>query len=238
MSNDLDAPLWLVIPAAGQGQRLGGHIPKQYQPLAGVPMLQRTLDRLLSVEGVAGAVVVLAEADEHWQRLDASRYRRVHTSVGGENRSDSVLSGLHHVLKNASRDAWVLVHDAARPLVALSDINRLTTSVYNSGAIGGLLATPVQDTLKKADNYCCVEQTINRSGLWQAQTPQMFRVGQLLEALQESDQAITDEASAMEQAGHEPQLVEALLPNFKITRSMDMLVAEALLGYNEALNLT
>lgn len=230
MSSDLDAPLWLVVPAAGQGQRLGGQIPKQYQKLAGMPMLQRTLDRLLQVPGVAGAVVVLAKGDEHWHRLDASQDPRVHTCTGGENRSDSVLSGLQYVLEQATAESWVLVHDAARPLVALSDIRRLTTTVYNTGAVGGLLATPVQDTLKRADDYCCVEQTVDRSGLWQAQTPQMFRAGQLRDALLASDQAITDEASAMEQAGHDPQLVEALEPNLKITRPMDMQMAHAFLA--------
>jgi 2-C-methyl-D-erythritol 4-phosphate cytidylyltransferase len=96
--------------------------------------------------------------------------------------------------------------------------------------VGGLLATPVQDTLKRADDYCCVERTVNRNGLWQAQTPQMFRVGQLLDALSAADSSVTDDASAMEQLGYEPQLVEALQPNFKITRPMDMQLADTLLG--------
>jgi 2-C-methyl-D-erythritol 4-phosphate cytidylyltransferase len=133
------------------------------------------------------------------------------------------------ILELTASDSWVLVHDAARPLVALSDIQRLTSTIYNTGAVGGLLATPVQDTLKKADDYCCVEQTVNRQQLWQAQTPQLFRAGPLLSALESAGEAVTDEASAMEHAGHDPQLVEALQPNFKITRPVDMRLAELLL---------
>ncbi|MFK7892012.1 MAG: 2-C-methyl-D-erythritol 4-phosphate cytidylyltransferase [Granulosicoccus sp.] len=229
MSSELDAPLWVVVPAAGQGLRFGAELPKQYLRLAGLPMLQHTLSRLLSIPGLTGLVAVIARDDDNWQGIHARHDERVHTSTGGFERADSVASGLQYILQKTTPNSWVLVHDAARPLVALSDIRRLTTTVYNSGAVGGLLATPVQDTLKRADNYCCVDQTIDRYGLWQAQTPQMFRAGQLYEALLAADQVVTDEASAMESAGYEPQLVEALQPNFKITRPMDMKLAEALL---------
>lgn len=234
MSNNLDAPLWAVVPAAGSGQRMGGELPKQYQSLAGKTMLEHTLSRLLSVPGMAGVVTVVAAQDVHWQSIGCRSDSRVHTCTGGEQRSDSVAAGLGRVLELSTSDTWVLVHDAARPLVALSDIQRLTNAVYNSGAVGGLLATPVQDTLKKADDYYCVEQTINRNELWQAQTPQMFRAGQLLEALTSVDSSITDDASAMEQSGHQPQLVEALEPNFKITRPMDMQLAQRLFASMES----
>lgn len=230
MSNNLDTPLWALIPAAGQGLRLGGHVPKQYQLLAGSPMLAHSLQRMLAVPGLAGAVAVLAANDEHWQATIGQTDPRVHTCTGGAERADSVRAGLRHILDLTASDSWVMVHDAARPLVALSDIQRLTSTIYNSGAVGGLLATPVQDTLKKADDYYCVEQTISRQQLWQAQTPQLFRAGPLLSALDSAGEVVTDEASAMEHAGHDPQLVEALQPNFKITRPVDMQLAELLLA--------
>lgn len=265
------------MPAAGYGERMGGVTPKQYLNLAGQSMLQRTLSRLLGVPDLHGIVVALAPDDEHWSEVPASNDPLIHTTSGGQTRADSVISGLQYVLSNAPDTTWVMVHDAARPLVSLSDIQRLYNAVYNSGAIGGILATPVHDTLKKADEYYCIEQTVSRQSLWQAQTPQLFRAGELLHALSQAmlppmardtneselatsvgDSAvvhehnmlraekgndrevrgpgghareipITDEASAMERLGHEPLLVEALEPNFKITRPGDLLIAAAII---------
>lgn len=227
------------MPAAGYGERMGGVTPKQYLNLAGESMLQRTLSRLLGVPDLQGIVVALAPDDKHWPLVPASKDPLVHAAPGGRTRADSVVSGLQYVLSKAPGTTWVMVHDAARPLVSLSDIQRLYSAVYNSGAVGGILATAVQDTLKKADEYHCIEQTISRQNLWQAQTPQLFRAGELLGALTQAKSApeermtnqmpITDEASAMERLGHEPLLVEALEPNFKITRPRDLLVAAAII---------
>lgn len=229
----LDTPLWVIVPAAGSGQRLGGHIAKQYQLLDGTSMLERTLDSMLDIPGFSGAVVVLASDDTQWQTLLRDADPRIHTTVGGNTRAESVLAGIDYVLQQTPLDTWLMVHDAARPLVASSDIQRLINVVFNSGVIGGLLATPVHDTLKRADEYASVEQTVERTDLWQAQTPQMFRAGDLHQALTQAmsthPEAITDEASAMELAGHQPQLVEALQPNFKITRPVDWEMATALL---------
>lgn len=229
----LDTPVWIVVPAAGSGQRMGGACAKQYQLLDGVTMLERTINQMLVIPGVEAVVVALAEDDKHWQKLQCASDPRVRTVNGRETRAGSVLAGIDEVLQHAKADTWVMVHDAARPLVATSDIQRLVNAVYNSGAVGGLLATPVHDTLKRADNYAGVVQTVDRAGLWQAQTPQLFRVGPLHEALEramnQDDCIITDEASAMEQAGHQPLLVEALQPNFKITRPVDLHLASALL---------
>lgn len=235
---------WMVVPAAGLGERMGGDTPKQYLDLNGRSVLQTTLEKLLQVPEVAGIVVVLSAHDTQWTTVDAGRDPRVHIATGGQTRADSVLSGLRFVMNEAPSDTWVLVHDAARPLIHLSDVKRLTDAVCNSGAIGGILATPVQDTLKKADEYCCIERTVSRQHLWQAQTPQMFRAGQLFEALQSVGQLLppagdegmdrrsplTDEASAMEGLGHEPLLVEALRPNIKITRPVDLSMVRALLN--------
>ena len=234
---------WIVVPAAGSGERMGGTTPKQYLNLNGQSVLQVTLERLLSVPLVQGVVVVLAADDARWSQISTGQDSRIHIATGGESRSDSVLSGLRYVMEHATADTWVLVHDAARPLIHSSDVQRLTDAVCNSGAVGGILATPVHDTLKKADEYCCIERTVSRQSLWQAQTPQMFRVAQLAEALQSAGQgasvdasgdtdprtSLTDEASAMEGLGHEPLLVEALRPNLKITRPVDLEIARALL---------
>ena len=196
-------------------------------------MLERSLNSMLAIAGVAGVVVVLSPDDTYWHTLETSRNEKVHTAPGGETRADSVQAGIDCVLQHANSDTWVMVHDAARPLVAVSDVQRLVNAVYNSGAPGGLLATPVHDTLKKADEYAGVLDTVERRNLWQAQTPQLFRAGPLHDALcsalANSNAAVTDEASAMELAGHQPLLVEALQPNFKITRPVDWQLATALL---------
>ncbi|MDB4223309.1 2-C-methyl-D-erythritol 4-phosphate cytidylyltransferase [Granulosicoccus sp.] len=230
---------WIVVPAAGFGERIGGVTPKQYLTLGEQSVLQVTLSQLLQVPDVEGIVVVLAADDSLWSSVPASADPRIHTCIGGDTRADSVVAGLKYVSKKTPVDTWVFVHDAARPLIHLSDVQRLSDAVYNSGAVGGILAARVQDTLKQADEYYYIERSVSRESLWQAQTPQLFKVGALLDALQsalsnnESDDTsitVTDEASAMEYAGHEPLLVEALQPNFKITRPVDLRIATAILN--------
>jgi len=238
--------IWAVVPAAGEGSRLSASLPKQYLELNGRCLLQRTVDTLIHVQGVAGVVVVLASDDAYWATLPASKYKRVKTCVGGATRAESVLSGLLKVTEqDTSENVMALVHDAARALTSVADIERLIKLVADAPEQGGLLAVPVQDTLKRAgptptaslDTH--VEITINRANLWQAQTPQLFRAASLRDALQANPDAIdsgaiTDEASAMELAGYKPLLVEALQPNFKITRAVDLELAKALVGASES----
>lgn len=248
MSAFLDTTLWAVIPAAGIGERMGAGLPKQYLSLGDASILQRTVDRLLRIADLQGVIVVLAADDSRWAELPASSHNRVYTCIGGASRAQSVVSGLQYLSTLSSDNSWVLVHDAARPLVALSDIQRLLSAVYNSGSEGGILAVPVHDTLKKSDEFNAIEQTVSRHDLWLAQTPQLFRCGQLLSALQKAVSlaqlregtenrvenrlpAVTDEASAMELAGFSPLLVEALQPNFKITRPADLQLAEAFISH-------
>lgn len=246
----MNEPRWIVVPAAGIGERMGGQTPKQYLTLGSTSVLQATLSRLLQVPDVSGIVVVLSADDTLWPTIKAGSDPKVHTTIGGTSRAESVAAGLQFVLSKCKPDTWVLVHDAARPLIQVSDVQRLSDAVYNSGAVGGILATPVQDTLKQASEYYGIECTINRETLWQAQTPQLFRVGDLAEAIEKaiaddkkaaqvsgefddpdnSFMPLTDEASAMERLGHEPLLVEALQPNFKITRPVDLRIANALLN--------
>ncbi|NND92251.1 MAG: 2-C-methyl-D-erythritol 4-phosphate cytidylyltransferase [Granulosicoccus sp.] len=230
-------PLWMVVPAAGSGSRLGADVPKQYAMLSGQSMLQHTLSRLVQVPDVAGIVVCLAVNDAHWPEVDAANHPLIHATPGGQTRAASVAAGLRFILDRSAEDTWVLVHDAARPLVSLTDIKRLTDAVYNSGAIGGILATRVQDTLKRADTACYVQGTVSRRDLWQAQTPQLFRAGELFAALQSISNSgvvaeeITDESSVMERSGYEPLLVESLQPNLKVTRPTDLLLARVLLQH-------
>jgi 2-C-methyl-D-erythritol 4-phosphate cytidylyltransferase len=244
--------LWGVIPAAGSGERMHSQLPKQYLSLIGVPVLQRAIDVLLGVPSVSDVVVVLSADDTHWPTLAASSDPRVHTATGGRLRAESVLAGISAVRQRVGDEAWVLVHDAARPLLATADVQRLISEVMQAGAIGGLLAVPVQDTLKQASETQGCLRTVSRASLWQAQTPQLFRAGQLGDALvsalafeqpgdgQQSPLSepalppITDEASALERLGYQPLLVEALEANFKITRPADVVVAEALLKRSAA----
>lgn len=231
--------LWGVIPAAGSGQRMQSEVPKQYLALSGKAVLQRSIETLLAVRGLQAVVVALPTADcPSFRQLDACGDPRVQRVTGAAERAGSVAAGVAAVRRQAGDDVWVLVHDAARPLVALADIHRLIETVLASGAVGGLLGRPVQDTLKRAASGPVSERTVSRDGLWQAETPQLFRAGDLGDALaaglaamaDDRQVQITDEASALERLGRFPLLVEARSPNPKITRPADLLLAEALLG--------
>lgn len=241
--------LWAVVPAAGFGTRLPSDCPKQYLELNGRCLLQRSIDTLTQLPAVRGVVVVLSKDDTLWSTLPASKSSRVLTTIGGASRAESVVAGVKLVCESAIDDnAMVMVHDAARAMTSVEDIKRLIQQVNLAPEHGGLLATKVQDTLKRAKasaekqqspvESSVVESTVNRAGLWQAQTPQMFRAKVLLASLLENQQAIaagdiTDEACAMENSGFAPVLVEALDPNFKITHARDLDMALALTEQRE-----
>lgn len=225
-----EAPLWCVVPAAGHGRRFGSEVPKQYMPLAGQPLLVRTLDRLAAHPRIAGLMVVLAEGDPLWPAFPQIGGKPVLTAVGGAERADSVLAGLRALPDAVSGETFVLVHDAARPCVRLKDIGRLIRLA--SAADGGLLAAPLRDTLKQADAGHRSRGTEPRDSRWRAFTPQMFRRAALTEALQQASDAgvaVTDEAMAMERAGIAPLLVEGAEDNIKITTRADLALAEFLL---------
>jgi len=222
-------PFWLVIPAAGSGQRIGGDVPKQYQSLAGVPLLQRTLDVFLPIPGLQGVIVALHPQDQHFSSLPAARNPLLKTVVGGAERADSVLNALVFLSKTARSEDWILVHDAARPLVQAADVMAMLQAL--SGTEGGIMAVPVSDTIKQVSERT-ITATRDRSSLWQAQTPQMFRLGALLFALQQAqqqDRVVTDEASALEAVGVMPQVFAGKRSNLKITVPEDWQLAEALL---------
>jgi 2-C-methyl-D-erythritol 4-phosphate cytidylyltransferase len=219
---------WAIIPAAGVGKRMQADRPKQYLSLGNKTVLEHTLDRLLSMPAISGAVVAISEGDEYWPALNYQSDKPLLIARGGKERSDSVLNALQLLQQQAGKQTvWVLVHDAARPCVRTADIQRLIEQA--STEQGGLLALPVRDTMKRAGPADAIDHTVEREGLWHALTPQMFRLDLLLAALLQAQQqhlSITDDASAMELAGYAPQLIEAHEDNIKITRAFDLQLAQ------------
>jgi 2-C-methyl-D-erythritol 4-phosphate cytidylyltransferase len=220
--------IWAVVPAAGAGRRMSNNIPKQYLPLGEKTVLEHSLDALLACRQLAGVVVVLSEDDVYWQDIQP-RYldQQLETATGGAERCHSVLNGLLQLDGRAAEDDWVLVHDAARPCVRQTDIDRLITTLSTS-TDGGLLGVPVADTMKQVDSENCITATVARESLWHAYTPQMFRKGMLQSALQlaiDNVRLVTDEASAMELAGYQPCMVQGQRDNIKITVPSDLELA-------------
>jgi 2-C-methyl-D-erythritol 4-phosphate cytidylyltransferase len=221
--------LHALIPAAGRGARYGGDLPKQYLALGGATMLEHAIAALLADSRIDRVVVVVAPDDA---RIDALRLdARVHVArVGGDSRAASVRAGLDALHGLAAADDWVLVHDAARPCLSPRDLAALINQVA-ADAVGGLLAQPLADTLKRGEGGR-VAVTLDRSGLWRAATPQMFRIGLLRRALDAPGvlETVTDEASAVEQLGLAPLLVVCQATNLKVTTADDLPLACAILG--------
>ncbi|TBW54458.1 2-C-methyl-D-erythritol 4-phosphate cytidylyltransferase [Marinobacter halodurans] len=219
---------WLVVPAAGIGQRMQADRPKQYLQLRQRYILDITLSRLLDTGLFAGAMVPLHPDDRWFVGSDSASDARILTCTGGGDRSDSVLSGLDALAGRLSDDDWVLVHDVARPCVAAEDIRRLIVGL-GEGDIGGLLAAPVSDTIKRqAADADSVSETVDRRALWRAFTPQQFRYGLLRTALgraRDRGVAVTDESSALEAMGYAPKLVRGRTDNIKITVPEDLPLA-------------
>jgi len=228
--------VWVVIPAAGVGKRMKADRPKQYLPLFGKTVLEHTLQRFMTHPNVVGIVLVVQEDDPYWAALEPliNTDKPLHIANGGKERADSVCNGLQmlHNTLNIPNDSWVLVHDAARPCVTHEEITRLLKTVQqHPQTVGGLLALPVRDTMKRQQianpnqTSVLVSHTEEREGLWHALTPQMFRLGTLLEALSQAlitQQMMTDEASVIEWRGFSPLLIEGFASNLKITRPADL----------------
>ena len=220
--------LHAVVPAAGIGSRMRADIPKQYLPLAGKPVIEQTLERLLQVPGLGRVAVAISATDTSWPSLAISSHERIVRVNGGRERADSVLSGLRTLRQEGHDDDWVLVHDAARPCVRLEEIAQLIETCTSNNQ-GGILAMPVHDTMKRSDSRNRILETVPRENLWHACTPQLFRLGELSDAIANAlgtGYAVTDEASAMEHAGPQPLLVECSVTNIKITRPDDLALAE------------
>jgi len=222
-------PCHVLLPCAGTGTRAGTAMPKQYQPIAGQPMVMHTLAALRAVARLQTCLVVVAPGDDFWTSTPVGTTL---ARCGGATRAETVCNGLQVLREQgASAHDWVLVHDAARCLVTPAQVDALIDACWND-AVGGLLALPLPDTLK-ADIGGRVAATVKRADKWLAQTPQMFRLGALQAALAATAPSgfagVTDEASAMEMAGHRPLLVRGSAQNFKVTYPEDFALAQAVL---------
>lgn len=223
---------WVIVPAAGRGARFGAELPKQYQALAGKPLIEHSLRAALAHTDIDGVMVALAADDRHWPGWRELDGRPIYTCLGGGERADSVLAALQALPATVSDDQWVLVHDAARPCLRPIDLSRLL-QVGQADPVGALLAAPVRDTLKRADHLGRSLSTEPREWLWRALTPQLFRRGGLTRALHAALKAgvrVTDEAMAMERLGLKPCLVEGSEDNIKVTTPADLALAEAILA--------
>ena len=221
---------WVVIPAAGSGERMGNATPKQYLPLAGSTVIQHALRAAAADSRVAGAVVVLAPGDSRWQDSNAPEDVQLQTLIGGSSRSHSVLNGLAWLDEHQSPETWVLVHDAARPCLSAKDLGALLDAAGD--VAGAILGLPMTDTIKQV-RAGRVVATANRESLYRAVTPQAFQLGPLLAAIKAAHargESPTDECAAMEAAGHHPLMVEGSASNIKITRPEDWALAAAILG--------
>lgn len=229
------ARYWAVVPAAGSGSRMNTAVPKQYLQLHGKTVIEHSLSRLCSHPQISGVVVAISADDEHWQQLDLSVYKNIHVTEGGAERCHSVLNGLQLLSGIAAADDWVLVHDAARPCIHHDDITHML-DVLKDHPVGGLLGLPVADTMKRTGGDDEVLETVSREHLWRALTPQMFRLGQLKQALQTAladGFLVTDDASAMEHIGLKPRMLAGRGDNMKITRPEDLILAETYLARQE-----
>jgi len=220
--------IWVVIPAAGVGKRMQSSTPKQYLTLNNKTVIEHTLDVFDGHGSVSEIVVAVSEGDEYWDSLDIHLSKPLHVAMGGKERCDSVLNSLTFLKDKAADDDWVLVHDAARPCLRNHDLTLLLNTLQEHD-VGGILAVPVRDTMKRSANKNTVKETVEREGLWHALTPQMFRYRQLkksLESALQKNEIITDESSAIELSGFHPMLVEGHADNIKITRPEDLALAE------------
>lgn len=223
-----------LVPAAGGGSRFGGSVPKQYHRVCGRPMIYHTVARLVECTSVSAVFVIVSRDDRWWSDEEAHSLGPKIQALrcGGTTRAQSVLNALTRIAGDFDAADWVLVHDAARPLVRPAAIDALIREVGEDPA-GGLLAFPVADTMKRADDEQRVTATESRAMLWHAQTPQMFPLGLLLGALQEAPADVTDDAQAIERLGLKPRLVLGHRDNIKITFPEDLEWAEALLNAKE-----
>lgn len=219
-----DVRYWVVIPAAGVGKRMEVDKPKQYIEINNKTILEHTIDCFIHRNDIEKVVVAISKTDEYWPELQIAEHKKVITAEGGLERYHSVFNGLKELQGKADEDDWVLVHDAARPCLSQEAIDRLIAELKEH-EVGGLLAMPCRDTMKRANESNEIIDTVERESLWHAQTPQMFKFEKLFSAINtvlEKSLNITDEAMAIELSGHKPLLVEGHLENIKVTHKDDL----------------
>jgi len=231
---------FVVIPAAGSGRRFAASVPKQYAELGSSTVIEHALSAFETDPDCAGIVVAVAADDPLWPVIAGRRSRVIETAEGGEQRAHSVRNALRALSSRARPDDWIMVHDAARPCFSVADL-RLLKRELASHPVGGLLAIPLADTLKRAlepgARSAHVDATIDRAGLWRAATPQVFRCGTLLSALEaalDAGRIPTDEAQAIEWSGQRPMLIAGRADNIKVTTADDLALAAAILSVRTA----
>ncbi len=223
--------IWAVVPAAGTGRRFGGNTPKQYREVAGTPLMEHTLRALLQSIDICGVIVAIDPSDQRADTIASLSDVRVQTTSGGVTRAHSVLAGLDFLEDHISEGDWALVHDAARPCLTVDALVALIDRARALGE-GVILAEPVADTLKQVNGQGEIEKTVDRSILWRAQTPQLFPLLPLRDALRhciDEGVSVTDEAMAMERAGQPVHVVEGASSNIKVTVEADLVFADMFL---------
>ncbi len=218
-----------VVPAAGVGKRMKANCPKQYLKIDQLTILEHTVFRLLAHPNISLVIIAISQGDEYFPETSLANHPQVSVVIGGQERVDSVLAGLKAIDNHQYK--WALVHDAARPCIDLADIDALISSCETLG-YGGILATPVRDTMKRSNESGQIIQTEERNLLWHALTPQMYQVTQLIESIEfgiSRKLAITDESSAIELAQHASQIVQGRGDNIKITHPDDLDYAKFIL---------
>lgn len=223
---------WAIVPAAGQGSRFGDPLPKQYHEVLGKTVLEHTLSKLDKSGHFEKIAVAIAPGDKHWEKLKSTYKTPVVAYHGGEERIHSVYKAAVEIEPELDEEDWILVHDGARPCVDLDDIRRLIIAV-SGHACGGILGTPVSDTLKRVDATQQISETMRREVYWKAFTPQLFLGKLLIDALEARANdfpiKVFDEAGAMEMLGHRPLMVEGQSNNIKITNASDLVLAASIL---------
>ncbi len=223
---------WAILPAAGIGRRVGGVKPKQYLPLLDRTVIEYALQPFLKHELISRVIVCLSSSDHYWSSITVADHPKILLAAGGAERCHSVMNGLIAIERQAKDKDWVLVHDAARPCLRQEDLTQLIEQLKRD-PVGGLLATPMQDTVKRTAADQSVDQTLERDGLWRAYTPQMFRYGLLKKSLAtvlDGDGMVTDESAAMESQGYRPRLIKGHGDNIKITHPEDLALASYFLS--------
>jgi 2-C-methyl-D-erythritol 4-phosphate cytidylyltransferase len=223
---------WVVMPAAGIGERMGSDIPKQYVSVCGKTIIEHTIDCFIDRNDIESIFVSISKSDRYWSTLPISKSEKIVTVIGGDERYESVYNGLCNLKDKAADNDWVLVHDAVRPCLTQSIIDRFITDL-NCHDVGGILALPCFETMKKANKENEIEETIDRKFIWRAQTPQMFKYKKLLSAIERTinkNIVVTDEAMAMELSNYKPMLIQGDRDNIKITHKTDLKHLELFLG--------
>ena len=227
-----DVRYWVVIPAAGVGKRMGVDKPKQYIEVSNKTIIEHTIECFLDREEIEKVVVAISNTDEFWPELQISKHEKVITAPGGAERYQSVFNGLKELQDKAEQNDWVLVHDAARPCLSQSAIDRLMIELREH-EVGGILAMPCRDTMKRSNEKSEIIDTVERESLWHAQSPQMFKYEKLYSAISDvlkKDIVVTDEAMAIELSGFKPLLVRGQQENIKITHKDDLKYLETYLN--------